>query len=61
MGRADAYMAGLRNAERAGFAAGHGGKPMHPCPYKRSDMVMSWEYGWRRAVEQAALKKKQTR
>ena len=44
--RANAYVKGLRTAERIGFERGYSGHALEPCPYKRWDMVKSFKDGW---------------
>ena len=46
----NAYVTGLQNAERAGYAIGLAGKPEHPCPYRRADMCMSFAHGFKRGA-----------
>lgn len=44
--RRNAYVNGLRRAERFGRSAFHNSEPLSANPYKRGDMRLSWVAGW---------------
>lgn len=52
----NAYVTGLLNAERAGYHVGFEGRSER-CPYRRTDMMLSWAEGQKRgAAERRKLK-----